>query len=440
MITNHLLRLPLELLRLTLNSLPDVGSLASAALSRRSLNWAFKGDEDRLIRNVLINCIGSDALPEALLVYRTLPPCTVDGTLQRDDSVYTNDDDDELYSQTADLFRSLVRPETPSETWTVAMREALGLSDFHLRAVLPLVQTFFQRCAEAAPPHVSLGDDLLSHPPSRSERERVVRVLYYFELYCRLYRHAHNHSRLFQEYFGKKFLEKFAPQEVVRLGCIHDFLAGEILPVYNNMAEHDITWGYFGIQDNVTITYNSIQCFLILGLEKIQEISSCISSPYPVQEAVLNGHMPMTDPHFLSYALIYYSQVDPHEPHRKKHQVFCPVEGPGAETIWVTKPTGGTNYEMYGRHDWSHRHWGYFMWDYERLRTLGVVYTSWGRDEELQLHYKLPIRPQSEFSYDARSDIYLRGGRGYWAEGDETHIVWTSIPDDPDQSEGDASI
>ena len=66
-------RFPMELRCGILASLSDLQSLASAALTCRALYSAFKNNEDRLVRDVLVNCVGFGALPEAIIASRCRP-------------------------------------------------------------------------------------------------------------------------------------------------------------------------------------------------------------------------------------------------------------------------------------------------------------------------------------------------------------------------------
>ncbi|KAL6366094.1 hypothetical protein LRP88_00190 [Fusarium phalaenopsidis] len=80
---SRLLAAPMEVHQHILAFLPDIPSLAAAALSCRQLYAAVKNAESALVRRVLINCIGAANLPEALIthhssMYPSLPkqqPC-----------------------------------------------------------------------------------------------------------------------------------------------------------------------------------------------------------------------------------------------------------------------------------------------------------------------------------------------------------------------------
>ncbi len=98
---------------------------------------------------------------------------------------------------------------------------------------------------------------------------------------------------------------------------------------------------------------------------------------------------------------------------------------------------------FFGGRDLLYRMWGSTMWDNARLQALHVFQEplkekksdiacdtseslesmadewsrSWDREWERS-------REEWQRSCDARSEIYQEGGRGWWDENDESHVVW----------------
>ena len=70
---------------------------------------------------------------------------------------------------------------------------------------------------------------------------------------------------------------------------------------------------------------------------------------------------------------------------------------------------------------------GYVMWDSARLAAWGLLDQDWH-----SIPYEEPVEPSQrlfriadmENSYNARREIWDRGGRGWWSPGDESRVVW----------------
>lgn len=75
-----------------------------------------------------------------------------------------------------------------------------------------------------------------------SELCRFERTSYRFEIYCNVCRIAQG-DQFDQRKQMRALLDSFSPWENEQLACIHDFLFQLVSPAYNEVAEHDITWG-----------------------------------------------------------------------------------------------------------------------------------------------------------------------------------------------------
>lgn len=231
-VQSSLERLPVEMQWQIMTSLPDVRSLASTALTCRAYYSAFKANQDAIVKVVLINCVGSDTLPDAILVHRCLPPFHISQITL-----------DHLFPTTqATLFHIYVsrflqqqlepseRPDPSSITWT--MRDALSLSDFHLEVVSPLTQRFIQNCSNESTPPFRLDASLQSCPATRSEEGRIARALYRFEMFRRLFSRESildGDEKRTWLHDCVRFFSKFAPWENSQLGCVYDFLTREMV-------------------------------------------------------------------------------------------------------------------------------------------------------------------------------------------------------------------
>ena len=102
-----------------------------------------------------------------------------------------------------------------------------------------------------------------------------------------------------------------------------------------------------------------------------------------------------------------------------------PDPDPGPEQIWnhVHQHLGRRQFIM-SEQQTDIRERGYVFWDQWRLDNWGLMRTPWV--------WRPPRRPgpsREEYakmraSLDRRSEIYLDGGRGWWSENDESHIVY----------------
>lgn len=72
---------------------------------------------------------------------------------------------------------------------------------------------------------------------------------------------------------------------------------------------------------------------------------------------------------------------------------------------------------------------GYVMWDRARLCDWDIFGKPWegSPDRYTSEEYNRRFDTMRE-SWAKRSEIWLRGGRGYWAEGDESRIIWPPKP------------
>lgn len=69
-----------------------------------------------------------------------------------------------------------------------------------------------------------------------------------------------------------EFFSKFAPWENAQLACVHDFLAWEVIPVFDEVAKHDIVWGEYRVDFCNSPASTHIQHVLSLGLEEVYQV------------------------------------------------------------------------------------------------------------------------------------------------------------------------
>lgn len=218
-----LLRLPNELLESILFFAPDGIALASLALSCRHMYDIFKRNEDNIVNTVLTACISVNVLPEALLALRCKPP-----SLNTDLVDWSAEQIAAQTDYAAKFSRNMREAGKPRSRYTTGT--VFALCDFHVHVVRPLQERFI---ASRTDPWSNLNfpqllQNLNERPLSQPEKERIWRSLYRFEIYRKLYA-CSQCSHPFANR-SEDFLLQYTGWELAQLGCIHDFLAHEILP------------------------------------------------------------------------------------------------------------------------------------------------------------------------------------------------------------------
>lgn len=240
------------------------------------------------------------------------------------------------------------------------------------------------------------------------------------------------------------FFDKFAPWENEQLGCIHDYLIEEITIPFNEVAKHDVDWGELSIPwvDGSDSTFYK-EGHLLKGLEYIFQLST--ARTYDDRHRLLKSYG--SSGSFLSDALrppdlpqhdgIPLQEFNDEEEKLYVNPPFDDDDGIGPAEAWRWIHARSTKDHFYFRNDhrWL-RQRGYVMWDLPRL--LGWIFLSFPV-KALALE-RLPrarqileetARREAEqemqrYSWTERSRIWSKGGRGWWAPGDESRIQWPS--------------
>lgn len=97
----------------------------------------------------------------------------------------------------------------------------------------------------------------------------------------------------------------------------------------------------------------------------------------------------------------------------------------GPYEVWASTHFQRSQYSfvMFVADDWL-RQRAYVLWDISRLHSNNFLHMLMDPPEEL-------VRRPSQAEWDAqihswteRTDVWIQGGSGYWAEGDLSRIVW----------------
>ncbi|RSM15796.1 hypothetical protein CDV31_004738 [Fusarium ambrosium] len=404
---SRLLEAPMEVHQHILSSLPDIPSLAAAALSCRQLYAAFTNTESALVHSVLTNCIGTANLPEALITHRCSPPYPSSNHVEMQPGLIHHPMDRQcryISSFLRDLDRSNFE-DTP-----ISMAEALIINDFHVNTVLPLAQRFVVICTERCEWQKPLWESIQERPVSQTEWGRIERVLYRFEMFRRLFGRF---DVILEELmpFAKSFFRKFAPWENAQLGCIYDFLATEVRQVYLYVAEHDIVWGAYRIALNNYGPF-AIQHLLTMGLSKILEISR--SETFEDKSKLVGGGEPICRSNRSFLLNAFKSIWDPCLGNKKaakamrKLPPFFDDGEIGPERTWRRD----LEKKVYHFATYPYFEWGCVMWDADRMDDLVIEEV---REESPWLLFD---NQNQEDSCGTRFDLYELGHRGYWAPDD----------------------
>jgi hypothetical protein len=166
-----------------------------------------------------------------------------------------------------------------------------------------------------------------------------------------------------------------------------------------------------------------------------------MAETYEARHALLYlGHCPSSNRSFLYEALknaneanddILLSDFTLEEERTHIKTPFFNDPDTGPADIWRWTHEGETRAGfIYQEHQEPLREWGYVLWDRSRLDNIGIFDSSW---EPLDISSDMILERQQEAkrhfiymasSWDARSKIYVTGGRGWWNWGDSSKVVW----------------
>ena len=427
--------LPIELQIEVLKALPNISSLRSLAFTCSSLYRTYSENASSIIVNILSNELGTEIISEvnATLLSSQLPPPRSIAAVREFLAEYNP------HSETVAGESLFPNPAA----WTLS--EALVVSDLHTH-----VQYFADDfCSSILTRNPISGLPDPSHAPlSKAEKTRIYRVFYRVELYCNLFRifgprvnQRSVDARLAAEEQQEVFFDKFTPWENEQLGCIHDYLLRKLSTAFNDVAQHDVLWGEFMIEDDdhYIVANQWKQGFLSKGLAFLHQ--AAVAQSYEDRAALLCPNL-KGDQGFLQAGLLEHEAGSDAPEHGYNPTVFpSDVEDSGAYDAWRwgLEPEDITKRYYYQYENIDLREWGYCMWDLSRLQAWGFFDKPWKsyraeRDWVERQETSEQADARMKKSWDARSRIYQRSGSGWWAEGDESKIVWkeyygpTTIP------------
>lgn len=167
----------------------------------------------------------------------------------------------------------------------------------------------------------------------------------------------------------------------------------------------------------------------------VQQIS--VAETYEARyELLCSGNHPKYKNYFLYEALnrangaddrVYLSEYTPADERTHIRTPFFgdPDSGPSDGWRWAHQDETWANFVNQDNRK-TLREWGYVMWNRVRLDESGIFQDIWEpsypNDEESQV--EIQRRAEMEASWEARSKIYIAGGRGWWAFGNHGRVIW----------------
>ncbi|RSL54353.1 hypothetical protein CEP54_009965 [Fusarium duplospermum] len=276
--------------------------------------------------------------------------------------------------------------------------------------------------------------------PSTAELHRSERALYRFEICCIFYGLPELDDRCWDSWFNK--LPKF---ELEQLSCLNDLLAHLIAPAFNDLIQHDVSWGYFGVV-LITIERDALaQDFVSRGLETIHALVQ--AETFDQRRRILHKGDNPEDKPFGSIDFICESLQWTHSdtlmtgspiselPTDERALVlgiptYPDIPGdPGPLRVFELVQHDSQANKLVAQVEFrSYRRWGYVFWDEARLEKLGAL----TQDGLAKLTAPAnPLEAYSMLEYSQlresrarRSEIWQQGGTGWWSEDDESKVVW----------------
>lgn len=212
-------RLPVKVIHRIISFLPEPLSLQSLSYTSWKFFYIIHMSKRGLLRTIMLNCLGGEeVLAMATWLHRCQPPQLISSA----DNVGPEDSEDPFLTEKLLYIDDFLetRPSTVSHsTWPI--QDAIEICDFHCQAVRPLVKDFVNSCCEGSE---TLSRNLGKRSISTAEMRRAALALYGFELFRRLFGATRASMSIMKTYY-QRFFTAFAPWELARMSCIHDFVA-----------------------------------------------------------------------------------------------------------------------------------------------------------------------------------------------------------------------
>ncbi|KAK1762115.1 hypothetical protein QBC33DRAFT_623954 [Phialemonium atrogriseum] len=362
--------------------LDSIQSLRSAILSHSSLYVGFRENPDRVISDILNGQMSPETMVYAIAAYEA-------------NSI--DSDDKEQIEDFLMRWFDFAGPDAPGEYYITPGEQdpsvASALSRTHT-----IVQYFTRDLVQDTLPlsREELGLERSDHTrASPSEVFRIHRALYRFQGYCNLFfrdekefcpdreRTSALCALLHVYFFGL-----FSTWVNEQLACVHDYLERVLSRAFDDVAAHDVQWGF----------------------ESVDWLS----------KGKANEHKQA------------YDWTPEHLNDLRRWGTDGPVDGikSGPFRMWLEAHKGfRVRDAVYHEEHPRLRRCGYVLWDApdppideKVLRGHFLDARRQGLLDYLALN---GARDKMNKSWTERAAIYESGGRGYWNEGDLSQVVWS---------------
>ncbi|KAF4636874.1 hypothetical protein G7Y89_g1199 [Cudoniella acicularis] len=407
-------KLPVEAIQAILSSASSIPSLISLALSCTSFYRALLGAQALITLNVLENEVGEGALQQAILAMRA---SKMKKHKPRDIRYFVR--------------KNITFPEQYKTNTQISILDALFISKLD-QHVTYFAHDFVSKALAYMPSQTLSAEDL--KPPSRTEINRIKGALYFFELYCNLFRTPDTSPDLQREIF----FSKFCAWENEQLATIREYLLRIITPAFDDVAAHDVIWGSMQVKfaRHDTGTWMGFtEPILARGLAYLHRVA--LANTYEERYAALEPRYPRQSQQHLLVSLMQsnawetcrYPQVRNkmydgiHLEHFSKEMEDIllrlplskdPDTGPREAWYWAHQRQVFSEF-VASKLFRKEREWGYVLWDFTRLEKAGIFQKEW---EETEMEQPAPDNTWRE-SCLKRFRIGRAGGTGWWSADDE---------------------
>lgn len=452
-----LLSLPAELQQIILSLLPDPVSVKSLILAHPIFRQAFLGAESLILATILTRQIGLQLifLAEDVADAAMLIPWRRNSMGYLLDRIFLGKGYKSEFGPNYEKACQALVTAKQQRKWTLG--SAVLASELH-RDIEYLAMEFAMS---------ALGE---GHSPfSANEVRRIHRSFYLFELYCIAFRYRRptelakpGKDRRFgirsQRYF---FHQNFPPWQLEQLACVYDFLKAHITPTFEDVAQHDVDWGYqyIGWLDSAS---PHKEFPVSQGIASVRRLGA--STSYAERYRLLSAMTASPwDPTFVLYDDAFFHATASNQLHHdcsfsdylRNMEVGVRVEdrfmqnGEAMLKVLVDTHTGNDLLEEpdigpFYAWQWAHqslpdvrayfdpnqrrlRSRGYVMWDKVRLDKRTVTFSrAWRRhiatpEEEFARGL---MQQQMVTTFEERSWIFRKGGRGWWSKTDKSKVIW----------------
>ncbi|KAH6853177.1 hypothetical protein B0I37DRAFT_1701 [Chaetomium sp. MPI-CAGE-AT-0009] len=446
---NHaFLQMPLHLLSLVLSQLDSTPSLGSAIFSHSSFYAAFDEDRDRIIRTILCSQISPETRAYAFPAYLAAS-ATLDRGDPRQLSVFLNQHVARVFDWGGVSADKRGVEDLLGKSGPINVCRANALSRTHTM-VDYFTRDLIRDTQALANKELGLGrKDTMT--ASSDEVFRIHRAMYRYLLYCNLFRQSYDRRKMAEagSLLIFYFFRQFAPWVNEQLACVHDYFERVLSRAFDQVAAHDIQWGYMSIGWLSLAEQNEHkQGYLFRGLEFLYKLDQ--ADTYSKRLEIL-GNEPPRSRYMLGTTLRKYGSthgflVD----FRHFWRRIDVVKGGGQRWVDNNWPSNGPDVHGSGPfrmwrashedcweqdatfhvdHAWLRR-CGYVFWDIpESTVTDGQLkrVVSRARQKAWLDRFRRndgELKRKMKRSRKERAEIYKRGGRGYWSEGDLSQVVW----------------